>query len=68
MREKTEASDTVEEGRGDSNLDRNGGSSRKEGIKVNLIISSGQLNHLRLEVYWTKIYGRRCRVERKKSS
>ena len=39
--EKTEASDTVEEGRV-IRTDPDGGSSRKEGIKVNLIISSGQ--------------------------
>ena len=39
--EKTEASDTVEEGRV-IRTDPDAGSSRKEGIKVNLIISSGQ--------------------------
>lgn len=39
--EKTEASDTVEEGR-IIRTDPDAGSSRKEGIKVNLIISSGQ--------------------------
>ena len=39
--EKSEASDTVEEGRV-IRTDPDGGSSRKEGIKVNLIISSGQ--------------------------
>ena len=39
--EKTEASDKVEEGRV-IRTDPDGGSSRKEGIKVNLIISSGQ--------------------------
>ena len=39
--EKTEASDTVEEGRV-IRTDPDGGSSRKEGTKVNLIISSGQ--------------------------
>ena len=40
-RGKTEASDTVEEGRV-IRTDPDAGSSRKEGIKVNLIISSGQ--------------------------
>ena len=39
--EKSEASDTVEEGRV-IRTDPDAGSSRKEGIKVNLIISSGQ--------------------------
>jgi len=39
--EKTEASDTVEEGRV-IRTDPDGGSSRKEGTKVNLTISSGQ--------------------------
>ena len=39
--EKTEASDTVEEGRV-IRTDPDAGSSRKEGTKVNLIISSGQ--------------------------
>ena len=39
--EKSEASDTVEEGRV-IRTDPDGGSSRKEGTKVNLIISSGQ--------------------------
>ena len=39
--ERTEASDTVEEGRV-IRTDPDAGSSRKEGIKVNLIISSGQ--------------------------
>lgn len=39
--EKTEASDTVEQGRV-IRTDPDGGSSRKEGTKVNLIISSGQ--------------------------
>ena len=39
--EKAEASDTVEEGRV-IRTDPDAGSSRKEGIKVNLIISSGQ--------------------------
>ena len=39
--EKSEASDTVEQGRV-IRTDPDGGSSRKEGTKVNLIISSGQ--------------------------
>ena len=39
--EKSEASDTVEEGRV-IRTDPDGGSSRKEGTKVNLTISSGQ--------------------------
>ena len=39
--EKSESSDTVEEGRV-IRTDPDGGSSRKEGTKVNLIISSGQ--------------------------
>ena len=39
--EKTEASDTVEEGRV-IRTDPDAGSARKEGSKVNLIISSGQ--------------------------
>jgi len=47
--EKTEASDTVEEGRV-IRTDPDAGSSRKEGIKVNLIISSGQQS-FKLENY-----------------
>ena len=39
--EKSESSDTVEEGRV-IRTDPDGGSSRKEGIKVNLIVSSGK--------------------------
>ena len=47
--EKSEASDTVEEGRV-IRTDPDAGSSRKEGIKVNLIISSGQQS-FKLENY-----------------